>query len=341
VSTDVRALRPLANDSPVLAHAWHAAAFSEEVGTEPVQAWVAGEPWVLTRLDGRLVAFVDRCPHRLAPISAGRVVAADDGTSRLACGYHGWRYDHTGRCDLIPSQGKTANISRRAVLRPPAALQEAYGLVWLAPEEPASPLPAFPEWEAPGFTTARSAVVRTPVGAAQIVDNFLDAAHFPFVHAASFGVDDGTPLDGGDIVRDGMRIEAAFTTAYRDNGEVLTHTVRKTIGPALTVHLRLDLGRSRIGILLACVPERADLTRVVKLLARDDVHDPGRLASFVKEEDQILAEDLTILERYPHRTLPLDPRVELHTGSDRLSLAWRTLMGELSRAVPAPQPRAW
>lgn len=342
--------------SALARRSWHVAALAEEVGDEPVQVWVAGEPWVLVRLDDRLAAFLDRCPHRLAPMSAGRVVAAEYGSARLACGYHGWRYDADGRCDLIPALGKTEGISRRAALAPPAGLAEAYGLVWLAPEPPLAPLPAFPEWDSPGVTRARSASVRTTAGAAQLVDNFLDAAHFPFVHAASFGVDAAEPLAGGVVEREGAEVRASFTTPYRvdshvasvlvETARIVTHVVTKTVGVGLTVRLRLELPGTTIGILLACTPETATSTRVHKLLTRDDLGDPEHpdgaqheaLQRFVKEEDQILAEDLVILERYASSDLPLDLRAELHTRSDRLSLAWRQLLAEATRGLADPVP---
>lgn len=336
------AINALTNVSALARRSWHVAALSEEVPDgEPVQSWVAGEPWVLTRLDGRLTAFLDRCPHRLAPMSAGRVVVAEDGTSRLACGYHGWRYDAQGRCDLIPSLGKTDGISKRAKLRAPAGVTEAYGLVWLAPEEPLAPLPVFPEYSAEGMTSARSRSVHTSAGAGQLVDNFLDAAHFPYVHAASFGVEDDAPLATGAVIRDGDRVTGSFTTPYRQGGVVLEHTVTKTVGIGLTVRLRLEMPGTTIGILLACTPQTATTTRVHKLLARDDLGpvgapDLGRLDDFVKEEDQILAEDLVILERYADSSLPLDVSVELHTKSDRLSLAWRRLLAEASAGLAEP-----
>jgi vanillate O-demethylase monooxygenase subunit len=340
-AADSRALPPLVNTSPLARHSWHPVAYSEDVtDTEPVQVWIADEPWVLTRLDGTLTAFLDRCPHRLAPLSAGRVTAAEDGSSRLACGYHGWRFGSDGQCDLIPSLGKSERISRRAALTKPAGLSEAYGLVWLAPDAPVAPIPDYPEWDDSSFATARSTVVRTHVGAAQLVDNFLDAAHFPYVHAASFGVDDGEALDGGEVITADGAVQATFSTAYRESGEVFSHTVRKTAAAAFNVHVRLDLGdKAALGILFACIPEKAGLTKVVKLLARNDIHgDAARLSQLVKDEDQILVEDLTILERYPSQALPLDPRVELHTRSDKLSLAWRTLAGAAGRDLP-PSPR--
>lgn len=345
VDSDLRALTQLTNTSSLLDRMWHPVALAEEVTThEPYQAWVAGTPWLLARLDGELVAFFDQCPHRLAPMTSGRIVRPEDGRARLQCGYHGWRYEADGRCDLIPALGKSEKISRRAALRAPAGLTEAYGLVWLTPADPLAPLPAFPEWDDAAFTTARSEVIRTRAGAGQLIDNFLDAAHFPYVHQGSFGTDD-PEVGGGQVETVNGRVVATFATPYREGGVVHDHTVRKTVGPALSVHLRLEIsggsatdgdetgGGSTIGIVLACLPETDSSTRVFKLLARNDIDgSAARLEEFVKSEDQILTEDLTILERYPNNVLALDPRAELHTRSDKLSLAWRTLLADATRS---------
>jgi vanillate O-demethylase monooxygenase subunit len=329
---------PLANTSPVWRRAWHAVAHAEDVtGQAPLQVRVAGDDWVLARLDGQLAAFADQCPHRLAPLSAGQVSRAADGTARLSCGYHGWRYDAAGRCDLIPSLGRDASISKRARLRPAHGVTEAYGLVWLAPQAPLAPLPAFGEWAAPGMTCTRSRTLRTRASAGQLVDNFLDAAHFPFVHAASFGVTDEEPLAAGDIAAGPWRVTGVFDTPYRDGGVVVSHRVTKTAGPSGTAHVRLELPGVTIGILLACQPEADGSTQVFKLICRSDIDgDAGRLAQFVKEEDQILAEDLAILERYSSGLLPLDPRAEVHTRADRLSVAWRRLMAGAVTAAALP-----
>ncbi|GLI61892.1 hypothetical protein VaNZ11_004404, partial [Volvox africanus] len=58
-----------------------------------------GIPMVVWRdARGTWRVFRDRCPHRLAPLSEGRVEA--DGS--LACSYHGWRFDGSGACRRIP-----------------------------------------------------------------------------------------------------------------------------------------------------------------------------------------------------------------------------------------------
>jgi phenylpropionate dioxygenase-like ring-hydroxylating dioxygenase large terminal subunit len=102
--------------------------------------------------------------------------------------------------------------------------------------------------------------------------------------------------------------------------------------------VRLDLPHATIAILLACLPEDEGSTRVFKLITRDDIgDDAGKLETFIKEEDQILAEDLAILERYASALLPLDPRVEVNTRADRLSVAWRRLMAD-AVAQPPREP---
>lgn len=328
----------LDNSSRRVRRAWHVVAVAEDVGDEPVQVWLLGEPWVLVRLDGSIRAFPDRCPHRLAPLSAGWM---KDGT--LQCGYHGWRFAGDGRCVEIPALGKTDRISRRATLASPAGITERYGLVWLAPEEPLAPMPEFPEWEAADFQRAMCATVRTPVSAAQLVDNFMDASHFPYVHAATFGVDESARVVDAGVERDGWSVHTTFSTWYRtmddpraDAGErdsLQRQDLFKQGFASYNVYLRLDfpdIGWT-FGIMFCCQPETAESTRVYKLIARrDDLPpDPRRLDAFVKDEDRITAEDLGILERYPHRHIHLDRHTEMHTKADRLSLAWRNLMAEM------------
>ena len=75
-----------------LRNCWQVAAFSSEIGSAPLARTVIGEPIVFFRLaSGDAVALADRCPHRLAPLSLGRVVG-----DQIQCGYHGLRFDHNG-----------------------------------------------------------------------------------------------------------------------------------------------------------------------------------------------------------------------------------------------------
>ena len=322
----------LTNTSPALARSWIAVAHSHELGDEPLQAWVLGDPWVLVRLDGQVRAFVDRCPHRLAPLSAGRVV---DGA--LQCGYHGWRFGSDARATAIPALGPGATLPPRACLTPAAAVAEHLGLIWIAPQTPLAPLPQLPGWNERGYVNANCETVRTPVSAVQLIDNFMDAAHFPFVHPASFGVEDAFDVSSDEIVSDDWVVTSTFSAPYQNHDDPLVetgehpliqeHTVTKIgfAGCNAGLELRFPMTGGVFGIVYACQPESATSTRVFKLMARNDLDEAG-MEHCVKDEDAILQEDLDILERYTSMSLETDLTVEVHTRADRLSVAWRRLM---------------
>ena len=322
------------NTTPALARAWHVVATGAEVGSQPLQVWLLGEPWCLVRRpDGRIGAWYDRCPHRLAPLSAGTLAGED-----IQCGYHGWRFGSDGRCRAIPAIGDRRPPERAAV-RVPWGVDERYGLVWLAPEQPLSDRHPFPEWEDPAFATAMSEIVRTKASAPLLVDNFLDAAHFPFVHAETFGVDEAAEVHDQGVSRQGWEVGTVFETWYREQGTVQRQLLVKVGSASLSVRLRLDFPDTGqcIAILFCCTPEKAGQTRVYKALAHNGLGtEPGGLARFVAAEDRILQEDLTILERYDHDEVFLDRTVELHTRADRLSLAWRSLMADMVGAPVGP-----
>lgn len=329
----------LTNESPWLARAWHAVLHSEEVGElAPVGVWLLGEPWVVLRLDGGVQAFRDRCPHRSVPLSAGSIV---DG--QLRCSYHGWRFDGTGSCQAIPALGPDAAIPPRAQLDSPFAVMERYGLIWIAPEEPVAPLPDLPELDDSGFERVFATTLRTPVSAGQLVDNFMDAAHFPFVHAATFGVPESAEVHDSGIERSAVSVRSVFEAPYRNlddplvaTGEhelVQTHHVEKIGMASLTVGLRLrfPVTGAVFVILYSCQPERDGSTRIFEVMARNDFHTrPAEWERLVKEEDVVLGEDLAILERYRSWSIDLDPRTEVHTRADRLSVAWRRLMAAMA-----------
>ena len=333
------------NTTPALRAAWHAVAMSHEVGDRPHQVWLLDSPWVLTRLGGTLRAFEDRCPHRLAPLSAGSV----DG-DELRCGYHGWAFDQDGGCTAIPALGAADHLPPRARLVPAWGVTEAHGLVWLAPDEPLAPLPAFPEWGAEGFDGFWNEPRATTVSAAQLVDNFLDASHFPFVHTATFGTDEAALVVNEPVTSEHWQVRTTFDTWYRnfddplvatgEHPEVQPQRLLKAGSASYSVYLRLGfpVTGATFSILFCCQPETATRTRIYKLMARDDLGgDRDRIEATIADELRILEEDLAILERYAHMELHLD-RTECHTRGDRLSVAWRRLLADLVAETSTPAP---
>jgi vanillate O-demethylase monooxygenase subunit len=181
------------------------------------------------------------------------------------------------------------------------------------------------------------------------VDNFMDAAHFPFVHAATFGVPESAEVHAAPLERGAASVRSVFDAPYRNfddplvaTGEhelVQPHHVEKIGMASLNVGLRLTfpVTGAVFVILYACQAERDGSTRIFKVMARNDFHGrAGEWERLVKEEDVVLGEDLAILERYRHGHVDLEPQNEIHTRADRLSVAWRHLMADLAGMNDGP-----
>lgn len=85
--------------------------------------------------EGKWRCFADRCPHRLVPLSEGRVES--DGT--LLCAYHAWRFDCEGKCVKIP-QSQDREIEAKHCANPQSSAMvyptdECQGLLWVWPED--------------------------------------------------------------------------------------------------------------------------------------------------------------------------------------------------------------
>lgn len=332
------------NTTSGLEHAWYAVALSSAVGDRPVRVEVLGRAWVLVRFDGELAAFADRCPHRLAPLSIGTIVPAGgawDGPT-LQCRYHGWRFDQGGDCVAIPALGDDATIPPRACLETPAGVDERYGLIWLAPAEPVCSLPEFPEWDDPAFDTSWNEPRRTTAGAAQLCDNFLDAAHLPTVHVGTFGVADAGRIPVEPVERHGWVAATTYEVRYLNHDDPLVATGEHPLeqpqllykeGRAATtalVRLSFPLTGKTLSILFSCLPVNAEETIVFKMMARDDFDgDEQRMKDSLVFEDRVLDEDLDVLESYPSKDLPTDLRIEVHTRVDRLSASYRRILADL------------
>lgn len=162
---------------------WYAAAWSHEIGEKPLGRRLLDEPVVMFRqADGRVAALIDRCPHRLVPLSLGSCVEG-----RLRCTYHGLEFDGEGRCVHIPGQ---TNIPPNAEVRKFPAI-ERYGLVWLWMGTPADADPArLPKVEKhgeAGWDILEGGYQYHPSNYRNIIENLMDPAHTTFVHKNTIG----------------------------------------------------------------------------------------------------------------------------------------------------------
>jgi phenylpropionate dioxygenase-like ring-hydroxylating dioxygenase large terminal subunit len=145
---------------------------------------ILGEPILFCRSrQGKVFALRDICPHRGIPLSYGRF----DG-NQVECAYHGWRFNETGSCTLIPAltEDQTLDLGRFCVKVYP--VQEAQGNIWIyiPAEKTKAATPAFDPPQVPGFSTPYQSVVTMPFPCFvdHAVVGLMDPAHVPFVHRA-------------------------------------------------------------------------------------------------------------------------------------------------------------
>lgn len=161
---------------------WYAAALSRELsGKRPVGRTIMDLPLVLWRSErGAAVAMEDRCAHRNAPLSKGKVFEG-----RIGCPYHGWVYDGQGRCVSVPSQGPAASPPGCKIKAFP--VRERHGLIWIwmGEEEPSGEPFPMPYLGEPGWGTYYM-VTSFANDVTHLVENFMDVPHTRFVHFGWF-----------------------------------------------------------------------------------------------------------------------------------------------------------
>lgn len=66
---------------------WYPIARAGEIKNKPVSKKLLGFDIVIVKLQNKLYAYEDRCPHRNVPLSNGFIK-----NNKLNCGYHGWQF---------------------------------------------------------------------------------------------------------------------------------------------------------------------------------------------------------------------------------------------------------
>ncbi|OWM69273.1 hypothetical protein CDL15_Pgr025460 [Punica granatum] len=142
----------------------------------------------------------DRCSHRLAPLSEGRI----DQWGRLQCVYHGWCFDGSGDCKLIPQaprDGPPVHTFKQACVAVyPSTVQ--HDIVWFWPNSDPQykdiitkkKPPSIKELEDPSFTKAMGNR-DIPYGYEVLIENLMDPAHVPYAHHEKVDREGGRPLE--------------------------------------------------------------------------------------------------------------------------------------------------
>lgn len=276
-------------------------------------------------VDGQVSVFHDTCPHRGARLSLGSFEG-----SRLQCPYHGWQFDVAGTCVHRPAHPDAAipgACSLRAV-----RVTAAYGLWWVCLGAAPRRLPEYPAFEEfPSLTVAFGPQLLNTSGP-RAVENFLDVAHFPFVHDTYLGEWPHTEVRDYEVTVSEHGVLATDVVAWQprpgptatEGGDVAyVYSVTHPYAAVLTKVPSPANGGELHGfsMMIVASPVSETSCRVWMLTT---IRDPdGDLEGYRAFNEVIFAQDTPVVESQIPQRLPLDPAAEVHQRADRLSLAYR------------------
>ena len=205
--------------------------------------------------------FRDECPHRLAPLSEGRI---DQTSGDLMCSYHGWQFNPQGECTRVPQAENPDLIAKNQQHLCAIALpcQQANDLLWLWPDAGSAdlamstPLPLSPQVDAEKGFVWSSMVRDLAYDWKNLIENLCDPSHVPFAHHGVQGNrEQGRP----------QPIEILQSTPTLINGAVATGLKSQiTFEPPCRLEYAIKLGEGRqIGLVSYCIPVAPGRSRIV------------------------------------------------------------------------------
>src|SRR5258708_1440666 len=166
-----------------LRNRWYVAGWTHQVQQgEIVARRVLGEPLILYRArTGHVVAMEDRCCHRFAPLSRGRLEGDD-----IRCMYHGIKFATDGKCVEIPAQDHIPDAAR--VRTYPVIEKDRWVWVWMGDPAMAdtSLIPDALHHEDPDWLIGTGELAYQ-ANYQLIHDNLLDLTHLSYVHENTLG----------------------------------------------------------------------------------------------------------------------------------------------------------
>ncbi|AEI75428.1 hypothetical protein CNE_1c00590 [Cupriavidus necator N-1] len=310
---------------------WHPVLAIEQArGDGPFPARLFGRALVLWRNADGWHAWDDRCPHRGAAFTLG---AVRDGL--LHCGYHGWRFASGGRCTRYPAHPELVPAPRACATT--HAVREGYGLLWVRlggdGTEAVPELPPFPEYDDAECRHVVCGPYDVATSAPRLVENFLDMAHFGYVHDGYLGDPAHTEVPPYEVeaIGDARKPDALRTIGCRAwqprahasaAGGAMVEYEYRVVAPYAAILTKVpDLGDNHRGaIALFIGPRDEESSRVWFVMSLVTEDDDASLREF---QDTIFLQDKQIVESQQPRRLPLRTGVEVPQPADKLAGAYR------------------
>lgn len=310
---------------------WHPVALAGDVANTPLAVQLLDQPLVLWRDGlGGVQALADRCPHRGARLSLGRVTVQ----GRLECPYHGWQFEGSGQCTHVPALPAFVPPTTHCARHHEAC--EAHGLVWVRIAPGSAALPPFAAEGDLRLRKLNCGPYDVAASAPRIIENFLDMSHFGFVHEGWLGSRDVPAIDDYRVEATTTGLLATGCKAWQPQSNLhstapaqVEYTYEVTAPYAAVLTKLPEAGTTAVdgwreSIALFICPNTPVRSRVWFRLAVADFDSPDeKLQAF---QHTIFTQDQPVLESQTPQCLPLDLRAELHTAADKASSAYRRFL---------------
>ncbi|HZQ05235.1 MAG TPA: aromatic ring-hydroxylating dioxygenase subunit alpha [Anaerolineae bacterium] len=311
---------------PVLIHEWLPVTSLRALAAKnPLGVTLLGEDIVVWQSGENILAWQDLCVHRGTRLSLGEVRG-----NRLQCPYHGWTYNEAGRCVHIPAHPEQVPPDKARVKTYP--VQVKYDFVWVCLGEPRQDVPSFPEWDDVTYRKTLCGPYPVHASAPRIVENFLDVAHFPFVHGGILGDAAHPEIEDYEAQISSEGVVARNVRIYQPDpygtgvGDTVTYTYRST--RPLSAYFVKESSDRGFSILLMITPHDTVESTAWMWMAMNYAYDVPE-TELVAYQDKIFSQDAPILQSQRPEKLPLDLQAELHLKSDRTAIAYRKWLKQL------------
>ena len=215
------------------------------------------------------------------------------------------------------------------------AATEAHGLIWATLGRPDTAPPPYHEWDDPDFRHVLGGPYTIGASAPRVIENFLDATHFPFVHEGILGDRDHTEVGDYNVETTPDGVTARDLNTWTPNpdgsGEAkMAQWLYRVLRP-LTAYIGLSVpggGPERYTMYFAVTPVDEHNSVGWMWNSMNYNHDMSD-EEFEAYIDEIVLQDIPIVESQRPELLPLDLQAELHLRADKTAVAYRRWLREL------------